>query len=191
MISSNTVNLLPGSVTTWEIRDYDISNVSSYIAVTWQKDANYTPYPELSIIADLTGSGITFLENGTNVIGHQDLSLDFDDFSGFSLISTFNETGYSISGIGVNLTGGIGKTNVIFAGNWNGAEKSYTDIFLDDYLLGALVNGQNNGAASYNIESVSVNVIPEPAVISLIGFSGLTLIFMNRFSSRKKKNSGD
>ena len=180
LISSNTVNLLSSSVTTWNIRDYDISNVSSYIGMTWQTDAGYTPYPELSIIADLTGNGLTFFENGTNTIGHQNLTLAFEDFSGFSLISSFNETSYSISGIGINLDGGLGETNVIFSGNWVGAEKSYADLLLDDYHLGAFVNGQNNEAASYNIESVSVDVIPEPTVMALIGLFGGGLLVSRR-----------
>lgn len=69
LLSNNKVNLLSGSITTWDIRDYEISNVSSYIAVTWQTSDTYTPYPELSVIADLAGDGISLFADGTNTIG--------------------------------------------------------------------------------------------------------------------------
>jgi len=183
LLSNTKVNLGPSSITTWAIRNYDISNVSSYIAVTWQTSDTYTDYPELSIVADLEGNGISFLENGTNTIDHQDLTLDFNDFNGFSLIATFSETSYLIQGVSLNLGGEIGDTNVVFSGNWSGAEQSYNDLHQADYHIGALVNGKNNSAASYDIETVSVVTIPEPAVITLVSLFGIGFIGLHRLFS--------
>ncbi|RKX41889.1 MAG: hypothetical protein DRP64_10700 [Verrucomicrobia bacterium] len=187
LISSNRVDLSSGSITRWDIRDYEISNVSSYIAVTWQTSTDYTMYPELSIIADLEGNGITFLADGTNTLGHQDLTLGFDDHSGFSLLSTFDSDGYTIAGFGIQLNGETTQTNIVFSGNWSGSQKTYIDLFKDSYSIGVFVNGQNNGAASFNIEAVSVEPIPEPAVIGLIGIFGGGIILSHRIFGQKNK----
>ena len=182
IVSTNKVTFDPQKklITTWTISNYSIPNQTKYIAVAWQTADGFTHYPELEILTDLETKRITFSADGTNEIGHLDLDLSFEDLDGFTLISEFDSTGYLIQGFGVNLAGGVGETNIIFSGNWSGAKKTYEEISIDQYRIGAFVNGQLNGQFSYSIEDVSVESIPEPAVIGLIGAFGCGMLAWRR-----------
>ncbi|MDF7801599.1 hypothetical protein P4C99_19130 [Pontiellaceae bacterium B1224] len=186
LLSSNTVTLLPGSVTTWSVRDYAISSASSYFAMTWQvTDAVAT---ELSLVADLTGGGFLFYQGGTNLLAQENVTLAFSDSDGFSLSASFDEEGYTIEGISMNVAN-VGNTNVTYSATWAEVGLAYDDLFFDDYHVGAHVSGSNDAGDSFNIESVTVDsvVIPEPAVLSLIGIFGGGFVFCRRLFGRKNK----
>ncbi len=119
-------------------------------------------------------------------LDHANLQMDFTDLDGFVLTTTFNSDGYTIKGTGLSTDG---LDTITLEGDWSEASESYTDLFADSYRIGTLINGQNPGAASFDVGSVRVEAIPEPAVISLIGLFGGGMIFFNRIYGRKKPDS--
>jgi hypothetical protein len=179
LISLNTATFLPGSVTTWTIHDYSISSASSYFAVTWEAtDALRT---ELSLVADLQGDGLLFYNGGTNLLAQENLTLAFDDADGFSFVASFDEVGYTLEGISLNVAN-VGNTNVSFSATWDEVGLAYDDLFFGDYHVGAYVSGADASGDSFNIEGVTVDsiAIPEPGVLSLMGLFGGGIFMIRR-----------
>ncbi len=55
--------------------------------------------------------------------------------------------------------------------------------------MGAYVNGRSANGLVVEFDSVTLEAIPEPAVISLIGIVGDGMIFSRRIFGRKKSDS--
>jgi hypothetical protein len=179
ILSSGTVDMSLGAVTAWDIRGYDLAANSSYMALVWQTENDFTDQPKLSLRFDLINDRISFYANDIE-LEFAALDIAFSDLNGFSAISEFTPSGYVIGGYGIDPEGASGETNIVFSGTWGAGSLSFSELFSTEYHIGSMVNGKGNANVYFGIDEVSVDAIPEPAVLGLIVLFGSCLFGANR-----------
>jgi len=113
-----------------------------------------------------------------------------DEIITLSFSKAINVVSIDLSGIGsessdgANLTVGNESVVSLFTGSpsFNGTFDSYTpeppiqvDIGDSIVLTGSAVS------SIYELESITVSVVPEPAALSMLGLGGLLILFVRRF----------
>jgi hypothetical protein len=173
--------------TTWIISDSDLKNNAKSLTFVWQQEAvlNATD-PELSLILDLDTEDAYFLRDGT-VVTNDSLEATFGMVGdAFVVAATFSLTGGDVGGSGALQNGGPPSTDLNLGALWGGSAPTLANLH-----VGAFANGKGNNAMVIEFDSVTVETIPEPAVISLIGLFGGGMIFSRRIFGRKKNGSNE
>lgn len=191
ILSSNTVSLtsVPGAtslVTRWEVTDSDLKDKTSLMAFTWQTSDMLTDTPDIAVVLDLNNTNASLFVGGdTNSLADIELEANFGaPGDAFSLTATFTSSGFVVVGEG-ELTAKSGSPgDILFAGSWGVSPKSF-----EGYHVGATVKAKGTNGLIVDLESVTVDAIPEPAVIGLIGLGGGSMLFYRRITKRNKSDS--
>ena len=185
MLSSGTVSLSgdPGETaikTRWVISNSDLKAKSSSLAFVWQTDSDITATPEIGVMLDLVNSNATlYVDNPGNVLGSIELHPDFGGSGdAFTLTAIFYEETFEVRGS--NSLRQKNADNLFLAGNWGEGPGSTRDFSTDDYHVGALVNANGTAGIVVDATQVTVEAIPEPAVITMIGLFGSGFLVAHR-----------
>jgi len=191
ILSSNTVSMssIAGAttmITRWEASNSDLKDKASLMAYTWQTADSLTDTPSISVIIDMNNTNISLYIGDSDIsLGSIELSADFGaPGDAFSLVATFTSGNFIVSGEGDLVKKDGVSGDILFHGSWGVTPRSF-----EDYHLGAVVTAKGNNGLIVNLDSVTVDAIPEPAVISLIGIFGGGMIFSRRIFGRKKSDS--
>lgn len=169
------------SVTTrWTVTQYSIKNKSSYMAFTWQTNSAYTSTPELQVTINLETQELV-LESGDGVdLGKVDIDPAFGlTDSSFELTAVFTESDFTIRG-----SGGLKDVTlepVNLTRTWAEVGKSHPNVVDGGLQIGTLLNANGNGGLLADVGLVTVEAIPEPAVIAFIGIFGGGLLVARRW----------
>lgn len=186
LLSTNTVSLggMTALTTTWVISDsYLKKNGVKTMAFTWQTDGSgFDGAAEVALVLDLTETNAQFYVNGSSEGIPQGLHVNFgSDGDAFTVATYFSSVSYIADGTDDLKKSDGGELN--FGAPWGTAPST-----LDNLHVGVFVNAQSQNGLVIEIDSVTVETVPEPAVISLIGLAGGSMIFYRRISNRRKKS---
>lgn len=173
--------------TTWNISSSDLKDKASHMALVWQLDSGVSTAPEIGVMIDMNNTNAYMFSGSTN--NHLGFAIDLNPNFGapgeaFSIEVIFTETAFHISG-----SNGLFEGDEFFLGDWadsslTDAETFYSRYSENDYYLGALVQGKGKEGLVVEVDSVTMEAIPEPAVITLIGLFGGGLIVLRRQFSK-------
>lgn len=172
------------SVTTrWTVTQYSIKNKSSYMAFTWQTNSAYTSTPDLQVTINLDTQEL-ILESGDGVdLGKVAIDPSFGTTnSSFELTAIFTKSDFTIRG-----SDGLKDVTlqpVNLSKTWAELGKSHPSVVDGGLQIGALLNANGNGGLLADVDSVTVEAIPEPAVIALIGIFGGGILVSRRWFNR-------
>lgn len=180
MLSSNSVassTITPETQirTTWVISDSYLKAKTSSLIFTWQTSDVFTLTPEFGVIVDLNNQTLSMFANSTNnILDSVVLDPTFgDDGDFFSLTATFSETGFEVRGS--DDLKSAAPSNPLLASTW-GASLSNTD----EYRAGVFVNAIGQNGLIVDVDSITIEAIPEPAVLGLITVFGGGIILFRR-----------
>jgi hypothetical protein len=170
--------------TTWVVTDSDLKAKTSLLTFTWQSQDDFNGTPAISLVLDLLNTNATLNVDGSQVGDEILLDVDFGGSSqAFTVVAEFSVNSMRLIGYDALKDRSKDFLDVSFASGW-GSFPTFNNI-----RLGASVNAKSNDGLVVEFDSVTVEAIPEPAVISLISLFGGGMIFSRRIFGRKKSDS--
>lgn len=180
VISLNKVSLGSEQTlrTTWVITDSSLKNNAESLVFTWQLGSGaIETSPNIALVLDVSdgvenGSATVLLNGSTNHT--ESISADFGQVNdAFTVEMSFNSSEFSFLA-NENQT----KEVRFFSGNrgWLSSSPAVDDIYLSAY-----VNGKASNGLVVEFDSVTVEAIPEPVAITLVGSFGVGMLFIRRW----------
>lgn len=169
-------------VTTWHISSSVLKDKASSMMLTWQTDPNLTTTAEIGVMLDLNNSTAYLFSGSTNNNLGFEVSLDAafgDPGQAFTITVTFTDATFNVQASdGVfadnetNLFGSWANSNIanVFSGRSSSA----------DYYLGAFVQAKGTNGLVVDVDYTTMEAIPEPAILGLIGLFGGGIIMIRR-----------
>lgn len=181
ILSSGTVSLggAPRLRTTWEITDSSLKNNAESLVFTWQLSTNLATSPVIALVLDVQNNEVYLMTSG-NTNQNVEIDVSFGATNDvFSVVTEFSLESYNVEG-----SGALEERNVnipiAFGLPWSSGAPD-----LDNFHVGVYVNGKSSNGLVVEIDSVTVETIPEPAVISLISLFGGGMLISKRVFSGK------
>lgn len=185
ILSAGTVSLggAPKLKTTWIITDSSLKDNAESLVFTWQLGTDLETSPAVALVLDAQNSEAYLLTTGnTNGIAEIDFSFGATN-DAFAVVTELSLDRYDVAGTGALKTRSESEP-IAFGAEWASGSPALENIY-----VGAYVNGKSNNGLVVEFDSVTVETIPEPAVISLISLAGGGMIFYRRIFSARKKNT--
>lgn len=182
ILSAGTVSMggEPTLRTRWNITDSSLKNNAESLVFTWQLGTDLETSPSIALVLDVQNSEIYILSSG-NTNGNEQIDVSFGATNDvFSVVTEFTLDRYNVAGSD-DLKQRISNAPISFGDKWASSSPA-----MDNIYVGAYVNGKAANGLVVEFDSVTVETIPEPAVISLIGIFGAGIIFSRRIFGRKK-----
>ena len=182
MLSSNSVSASAITPTTpvrtsWYVSNSDLKAKTSSLIFTWQTSDTLTLTPEFGVLVDLNNQTLNMFANTTNnILDSVLLDADFGDSGDtFELTAIFTETGFEVVGSESLLKGGLPASPPLLAASWG-----FSISEADEYRAGVFVQANGNDGLVVDVDRITIESIPEPAVVTLIALSGGALLVSRR-----------
>jgi hypothetical protein len=191
ILSLNSVDLAnpDESTTTWMLKQYALKTKVNAFSLTWQSQSSYTDYPQARVEIDLVAETLAFIVNEQE-LGSVQIDNEFGNGeTSFEIMAVFTDSSFSITASnGLDLASG---GPVELTGDWlDGSGTDQRGALGEEMYLGTVIDAELFGTGlEMDVDSITVDAIPEPTVIALLGIYGGGLLFYRRIVARRGSNS--